>query len=147
MNPLPPTLVIRVCPIGKPRMTQRDRWKKRPAVLRYHAFKDRVREEISRTPELKRLIDSGEIGHLSWKAYLPVPASWTKRKKAEMAGALHRAKPDRDNIDKAILDALFTDDSGIAAGHLEKRWDDGGGPRLEIIFAISAPPALTPNDC
>ena len=66
---------------------------------------------------------------------------------AEMAGALHRAKPDRDNIDKAILDALFTDDSGIAAGHLEKRWDDGGGPRLEIIFAISAPPALTPNDC
>jgi len=27
-------------PIGKPRMTRRDIWKKRPAVVRYHEFKD-----------------------------------------------------------------------------------------------------------
>lgn len=48
---------------------------------------------------------------------------------------LHRAKPDRDNIDKALLDALFNDDSGIASGLIEKRWDDGNGPRIEAVFS------------
>ena len=130
----PPPVIFPIVPMGKPRMTQRDRWKKRPAVTRYHGFKDELRARVAGLPHLRRLIDSGTVYRLSWTAYLPIPASWAKHKKAAMAGALHRAKPDRDNIDKAILDALFTDDSGIAAGHLEKRWDDGRGPRLEITF-------------
>ena len=41
---------------------------------------------------------------------------------------LHRSKPDRDNIDKAVLDVLFAGstggDSGIARGTVEKRWAD-----------------------
>ena len=32
-----------IIPLGKPRMTQRDKWAKRPAVLRYRAFKDECR--------------------------------------------------------------------------------------------------------
>ena len=32
--------------MGKPRMTQRDKWKKRPCVLRYHAFRDKMRHVI-----------------------------------------------------------------------------------------------------
>jgi Holliday junction resolvase RusA-like endonuclease len=47
-------------------------------------------------------------------------------------GQPHRAKPDRDNIDKAILDALFPDDSVVAEGYLCKLWDDGKGARIEI---------------
>ena len=130
----PPPVIFPVVPMGKPRMTQRDRWKKRPAVTRYHAFKDSLRECLTALPHLRSVIDSGTVYSLSWTAYLPIPGSWTKRKKAAMAGTLHRQKPDRDNIDKAILDALFAEDSGIAAGHLEKRWDDGKGPRLEVTF-------------
>jgi Holliday junction resolvase RusA-like endonuclease len=129
-----PAVVFRVVPMGKPRMTQRDRWKKRPAVLRYHAFKDELRVIVSQYPHLRSFIESGTISRLSWTAYLPIPESWPKRKKAAMAGVLHRAKPDRDNIDKALLDALFPDDSGIASGRIEKRWDDGNGPRIEVIF-------------
>jgi Holliday junction resolvase RusA-like endonuclease len=72
------------------------------------------------------------VSSVSWVAYFPIPQSWSKKKKAEMAGQLHRQVPDRDNVDKAILDALFKDDSGIAAGHIEKRWDDGNGPRIEL---------------
>lgn len=134
-----PFVTIRVTPMGKPRMTQRDRWKKRPAVLRYHAFKDTFRAEIRKLPHLKTALESGAVCDLSWIAYLPMPKSWSMKKRAEMRGQLHRAKPDRDNIDKAILDALFADDSGIASGRLEKRWDDGKGERLEISIELLAP--------
>ena len=129
-----PPVKFHVVPIGKPRMTQRDRWKKRAPVLRYHAFKDELRLIVNRLPHLRATLASGDVQRVSWTAFFPRPKSWSKRQKAAMAGALHRAKPDRDNVDKAILDALFEDDSGIAAGHLEKRWDDGRGPRLEIVF-------------
>ena len=136
-----PPVTFPVVPVGKPRMTQRDRWKKRAPVLRYHAFKDELRLMVSRLPHLRATLASGEVLRVSWTAYFPMPASWSKRKKAAMAGALHRSKPDRDNVDKAILDALFEEDSGIAAGHLEKRWDDGRGPRLEIVFETETSPA------
>lgn len=124
-----------VVPMGKPRMTQRDKWKKRKAVLKYHAFKDQLRICVNLTPNLRAAFDGGNITTLSWTAYLPLPASWTKSKKAAMAGTLHRAKPDRDNIDKAIMDALFADDSGIASGTIEKRWDDGNGSRIDAQFS------------
>lgn len=137
----PPPVIFPVIPMGKPRMTQRDRWKKRPAVLRYHAFKDQLRACLVNFPHLRALLESGTVHHLSWTAYFPLPDSWSKKKKAALAGSLHRAKPDRDNIDKAILDALFTDDSGIAAGQIEKRWDDGRGARIEMIFAFDTPRA------
>ncbi len=36
-------ITVHIEPMGAPRMTQRDRWAKRPCVLRYHAFKDVLR--------------------------------------------------------------------------------------------------------
>lgn len=114
-------------PMGKPRMTQADKWKKRPAVVRYREYADRLRL-------LCTGINPDAIG-LSWTAYFEMPKSWSKKKKAAMKGKLHRQKPDRDNVDKGILDALFKEglgDQGIATGTLTKYWDDGQGPRLEI---------------
>ena len=121
-------LTIRVTPMGKPRMTQRDKWKKRPAAERYHAFKDVVREQGGSAIQPK-------AGKLSWTAYIPIPKSWSKKKKAEMRGAPHQQRPDRDNIDKAILDALFEEDSHIYSGTIEKFWDDGAGARIEFFWA------------
>ena len=118
-------ITVPIVPIGKPRMTQSDKWKKRPAVVRYYAFKDELRKAVG---------ELGDVEILSWVAYLPIPKSWTKKKKLEMKGKPHRQKPDRDNIDKAILDALFKDDSGIAGGTIFKYWDDGKGTRLVIII-------------
>lgn len=132
-------VVFPVVPMGKPRMTQRDKWARRPAVMRYRAFKDELRSAMTNQPDLRLAIAQGAIDRVSWTAYLPIPASWPAKKKALLAGAPHRQKPDRDNIDKALLDALFADDSGIASGHLTKRWDDGRGPRIEVIFEANAP--------
>lgn len=112
-------------PMGKPRMTQRDKWKKRPVVVRYREWCDKLRAAM---PENL----PGNPVSVSWKAYFSMPESWTKKKKAEMKGQHHRQKPDRDNCDKAILDCLWKDDSVIACGSIEKQWDDGQGARIEL---------------
>mgnify|MGYP001348583663 CR=1 FL=1 len=115
-------------PIGAPRMTQRDRWAKRPCVLRYWAWKDSVRAVVSNHD----LPDADSIVRLSWTAYFEPPPSWSKKRRAAAMGTIHRSKPDRDNIDKAILDTLFEQDSGIAAGTIQKLW--GEPARLEVVI-------------
>ena len=122
-------------PIGKPRMTQRDKWKKRPAVVAYRQWCDIARLSVRARGGIPT---DAVIESLSWTAWFRMPKSWTKKKKQEMAGQLHRSKPDRDNIDKAVLDALFKEDSGIAAGCLEKRGcREGEGPRLEVTLRFT----------
>jgi Holliday junction resolvase RusA-like endonuclease len=109
-------------------MTRRDKWKypPRPAVAKYRAWCDRVREIVGDVPP------SQKVTNLSWVAYFEPARSWSKKKRQEMIGQLHRAKPDRDNIDKAILDCLYKEDSGIARGTIEKRW--GTVSQLEVVI-------------
>lgn len=121
----PIRFTIPVAPIGAPRMTQRDRWAKRPCVVRYFAWKDAVR------PHLPANLPKNPTG-VSWTAYFPFPKSYSAKKRKELAGQYHQEKFDRDNIDKALLDLMFEQDKGVAFGTICKRWDDGLGPRIEI---------------
>ena len=115
-------------PLGKPRMTQRDKWKQRTVVLAYRAWCDRLRSVIGTI-----LPDASAVASLSWQAYFVPPESWSKKRRLAAIGTLHRQKPDRDNIDKAILDCLYPKvDSEIAAGTIEKRWCHNS--RLEITI-------------
>lgn len=123
------TITIHATPLGKPRMTRRDKWQKRPCVLRYRDFADEARAALGTGHRLSKA-----PLRLDWQAWLPMPASWSARKREALRGQLHTQKPDRDNIDKAILDALFQDDSGVAGGLIEKRWDDGNGPRITLTL-------------
>lgn len=113
-------------------MTQRDRWKKRPCVERYHAWADKVREEVRK--QIGSIPDPATILALNWTAYFVPPASWSKKRRDAALGERHRTKPDRDNIDKAILDVLFKDDSAISDGTIKKRYD--WIPRLEIEIVV-----------
>lgn len=122
-------VVVAIEPIGKPRMTRRDVWKKRPAVIKYRAFCDELRLNAKHLSNNFR-----QYGVISWVAYFSMPPSWSQKKKADMKGKPHRQRPDRDNVDKAILDALFPEDSSVWSGYLEKRWDDGNGARIEISY-------------
>lgn len=124
------TFTITGKPLGKPRMTRTDRWKKRPCVLRYWAWKDRLLYEVK--SQIGKLPEANSVTSLSWTACFAMPKSWSKRKRAELLGQLHRQKPDRDNIDKALLDALYDEDSGIAAGSLRKEW--GTEDRLTVTI-------------
>lgn len=114
-------MLVKIDPVGKPRMTQSDRWKKRPAVLRYRAFCDELRLKLRFLPE-----------HLDITFLLPMPHSWSEKRKCAMDKAPHTAKPDIDNLLKALLDAMLEDDSCIHTIHgLRKRWARTGG----IFFA------------
>jgi len=111
-------------PVGAPRMTQQDKWKQRPCVMRYRAWKDAARLAAGQLP------DANSVMRLSWVAYFSPPPSWSAKKRHLAYGTLHRSRPDRDNVDKAVLDALFSEDSAIASGTIEKRW--GVAERIEI---------------
>lgn len=106
------TLEYPIVPVPKPRMTQRDKWQKRPAVMRYRAFCDEVRARSINLPESDY--------HVIF--VMPMPKSWSKKKQAEMDGKPHQQKPDKDNLEKALLDAIFDDDSRIWDGRVSKVW-------------------------
>ena len=117
-------------PMGAPRMTRADKWKQRDCVVRYRAFKDAIRLAMIGIPA----IDPNDIMSLSWTAYFTPPISWSKKKRAASIGELHRSKPDRDNLDKAILDAMFKEDSAIASGRIEKLWGSVACVEVAIVL-------------
>ena len=56
--------------------------------------------------------------------YIPVPESWTKKKKAAHHGMLHQSRPDIDNLTKAFFDSIVAEDKYIANISITKRWVD-----------------------
>ena len=115
---------IRINPIGKPRMTQRDKWAKRKCVVKYFEFADAMREEAE-----KKNFKISEAVEIEFR--LPMPKSWSKKKKIEMLGQSHTQKPDIDNLIKAVLDSLLDDDSGVHTVRASKKWGIDG--QIKII--------------
>jgi Holliday junction resolvase RusA-like endonuclease len=122
------TIRLPIAAIGKPRMTQRDKWAKRPCVERFHSWCDALRAVAGKVPPPESVLS------LSWLAVFAMPESWSRKRKEASLGKLHRSKPDRDNIDKGILDCLYKSDSGIARGHIEKRWGTSSSLTIAIRF-------------
>lgn len=56
--------------------------------------------------------------------FIPVPQSWSLKKKRQYHGRFHQSKPDIDNLMKALLDALMKEDKEIAHLEIQKRWVD-----------------------
>lgn len=112
---------IAVTPVGKPRMTQRDVWKQRPAVMRYRQFCDDLRAALP-----------GYVlpGVLKLTFYLPMPPSWSADKRRSHIGAPHEQKPDIDNLCKAFMDA-FGPDAHVHELHATKYWSETGAIDLE----------------
>lgn len=127
MKSLPPNgLTLRLTPVAKPRQSQRDRWKKRPAVVRYRQYADQLRAML-------RGYEVPQNG-LHWIFDVPMPASWSKRKREAMRHTLHGSRPDIDNLLKGVLDALWPDgDSGVADVRATKRWADEGAIHILML--------------
>lgn len=104
-------------PMGAPRQTRADAYKGRPVVLRYRAYKDEIR--------LRRVEVAPRGAHILF--VLPMPASWSKRKKRQMNSEPHESVPDIDNLAKGLLDALFDDDAHISDIRISKQWGHVGG--------------------
>lgn len=115
--------IYEITPVPKPRMSKRDKWKKRPCVMRYWQFCDEVR--------LARV----ELPFYGAKIVfrIPMPDSWSAAKKANSDGTPHQQRPDLTNLAKAIEDACYGEDAAIwHYSGLEKRWGYKGA--IEITY-------------
>lgn len=123
-----PTFTVYGEAVGKPRMTQRDKWKQRPAVVRYRAWCDLVRYAAALQVPMR-------LTHgirLSIVCYLPCPTSCSIVKRERMMGTPHLGKPDLDNLVKGVMDALFVNDAYVYVIEAKKYWDNGIGPHVVV---------------
>ena len=98
--------------MGAPRMTQRDRWKGRPVVERYHAYKDVVKLSLPGyvLPPVLKI-----------EFHIALPKSYSSKKKLSLYGQYHSEKPDIDNLVKGFMDC-FGSDAHVAVLHAGKYW-------------------------
>lgn len=110
-------------------MSRQDAWRKRPSVTRYWNFKAHCKLLDLKLPEGAFRIDF----------ILPMPNSWSEKKRALMRHKPHQQKPDVDNLLKAIFDAVFEDDCHIAQVQSCKWWGDIGCIYIQSIQEFSCP--------
>lgn len=112
--------MVDIDPMGKPRMTKADAWKGRDVVNRYWKFKDDL---VKAAKEQRFLLNNAY--HVVF--YIAMPASWSKKKKAEMKFTHHEAKPDIDNLIKSVNDCLLPEsDSAVHSVLAHKVWAERG---------------------
>ena len=125
-----------VVPMGAVRMSQSDRWKTNPnhldpnkrqrkAVTEYWNFKNAIRTQAKAMDfELKTQIECVFM--------IPMPNSWSEKKKDKMNGMPCKVRPDIDNLCKIVIDSLKSEDGDVWSIKAEKRWAYKGSI---IIFA------------
>jgi len=63
---------------------------------------------------------------------LPMPKSWSKKKKSQMCDMPHEQTPDWDNLGKALSDAVYDDDKKISDIRISKVWGYEGGIIIKL---------------
>ena len=113
---------ISITPVSKPRMTRSDKWNERPSVMSYRAYGEELRLKLPgyEPPETFTI-----------EFALPMPKSWSNKKRKSMNGRPHQQKPDIDNLVKAFLDHLCEDDSYVWKVCASKIWAEHGGITIE----------------
>lgn len=127
--------VYPIVPISAPRQVRRDAFKPSEHVKRYRAFRDEVRIRHVQLPR--------PFHHVIF--VMPMPPSWSKRQQERAEGYPHEQKPDRDNLEKALLDSVYGEDSHVWDGRCTKLWGREG---LIIVsqeqIAVTIPFDLAP---
>lgn len=102
-----------------PRMTQNTIWKHGD----YFKWKD----------NLRLLLPGYELPPtgLSIRFHIPMPKSWSKKKRASLVGTIHQQTPDLDNFIKAFKDSFGRDEHVAEYEKMGKYWAEEGA--IEII--------------
>ena len=117
-------LRLELVPMAAPRLSRRDAWAPSAAASRYFAY----RAELCMLAQ-QAGYEPGDA--LAVTFYLPMPASWSQRKRRQMDGQPHQQKPDTDNLLKGFCDALLADDAHVWDMHARKRWAVEGAIEIE----------------
>ena len=113
--------------------------KARPRVTRGNTY---MPHEYTRARDTLRLMFGPVTVAPPWALHVTavraMPASWSKRRRGEMAGAWCMTKPDADNIAGAVMDALFEDDAAVVEVACRKVWGPSPELRIEVRTAEAA---------
>jgi len=93
-------ITIKMNPFPAPRMSRRDSWNPSSSAQRFFRNRDQFKL-LANTEGLTELPPA-----MGFTFHIPMPASWSKSKKAKHFGQMHQQKPDLDNMIKAVLDCL-----------------------------------------
>lgn len=115
-----------VIPMGAVRMTKSDTWKTNPnhpdpkkrqrdCVRRYFGFKNQINAQANQMKYA--LKETLEIIFL-----IPMPATWSEKKKKSMNKMPVKTRPDIDNYLKAFMDSLTAEDGFVWKINSEKRY-------------------------
>jgi Holliday junction resolvase RusA-like endonuclease len=116
-------MIYNIKPVSKPRMTRADKWKQRPCVMNYRAFKDEC--------NLKGVkLDNGD--HITF--VIPIAKG---RLKEGLEGQPHTQRPDVDNLCKGLMDAILKEDSHIYDIRITKVWGLEGQIIIDKIDKIA----------
>lgn len=103
-------------------------YKRKMLLERYNKYKQDLREEAARVGF--EMPCSG----IHIKFYMPMPQSWSKKKKAKMNFEGKQSMPDLSNLIKAFEDSLLKQDNMIWDYRVSKYWYDSLKGFIEIVY-------------
>ena len=119
--------IFSIDPVIAPTMVSSDKYKKRPQVLRYFAFKD----HLLLLAKVKGLhVLPGCIHELRF--CVQMPKSWSIKKKDRMRDTPHAQVPDIDNFLRATMNTFGEDSHIHTIRNLSKVWSDSGSIIIEV---------------
>lgn len=117
------SLTLNVAPMGYRRMTKASIWKHRD----YHEYTKHIKDQAD-----EQGFEAKDC--LGMDFWIPMPKSWSKKRRKAHDYRPHKQRPDLDNLVKAMLDALFYKkeggDSKVWTLKAAKYWSEEG--RIEI---------------
>lgn len=118
--------IFDIIPMGAVRMTQSDKWKIDPNHI---DEAKRQRKSVTQYFEFKKnlFLQAKQVGYemgffIDVVFLIPMPDSWSEKKKNQMNRMPCKVKPDTDNLVKAIKDTLKVNDADVWWEKAEKRW-------------------------
>jgi Holliday junction resolvase RusA-like endonuclease len=122
--------IFDVVPMGAVRMSQSDRWKTNPnhtdpnkrqrqVVTEYFDFKNKIKAQAEQMKfELPEILDIVFL--------IPMPFTWSEKKKVKHNKTKVMKRPDLDNMVKGFMDALSVEDGYVWKITAEKRYSFNG---------------------
>ena len=136
-------IILHITPETHVRTVQADKWFFRiprerlrpPGLKRLLRIEKYNNYKVELLAEAKRKNFQIPAAGLAVTFFIPVPPSWSKKKKKEHHGKLCFSKFDIDNACKAFFDGLLTEDKYIANITLTKRWVDSENGWIECLIS------------
>lgn len=126
-------LFIEIEPMGAVRMTQKGKFTNKNAI-RYLNYKNFLKWQ-AKTQAKGQKFEKNPL-EVSMKFIMPVPDSWSKKKRSDAYGRYHMKKPDADNLVKGVFDSLnqivWQDDNQVAKLSAIKVYGDK--PGIEVLI-------------